>query len=114
MRGPEKDRAALEDMLRYARRARRHSAAGRQAFDDDLTRDGILFELAIVGEAANRLSNELRSTHPEVPWRRIIDQRNILVHVYDQLNVDRVWETVEAIPGLERQIEEILEELGEP
>lgn len=68
--------------------------------------------LAIVGEAAGRVSDGLRSAHPEVPWRQIVAQRNILVHVYDQLNIDRLWVAVEAVPQLIGHIEAILAELG--
>lgn len=45
--------------------------------------------------------------------RRIIDQRNIVVHVYDQIDVDRLWMAVEALPELRRQLNAILEQLGE-
>ena len=112
MRGAAGDRAALEDMVRYARRVAAHTAAGRSTLDTELDRDGILYELAIIGEAAGRVSEGLRSAHPEVPWRPIIAQRNILVHVYDQLNLDRLWVAVEAVPQLIDRIEAILEELG--
>lgn len=44
--------------------------------------------------------------------RRIVAQRNIVVHVYDQLNLDRLWVAVEAVPQLIGQIETILEQLG--
>ncbi len=99
-------------MVRYARRVAAHTAAGRSVLEGDLARDGILYELAIIGEAAGRVSDGLRSAHPEVPWRQIIAQRNILVHVYDQLNLDRLWAAVEAVPQLMDQIERILQELG--
>ncbi len=99
-------------MLRYARRIARHSAVGRAALDDELTRDAILFELALLDEAANRLSEHFRHEHPEVPWRRIVDQRNILVHVYDALDVERVWQAADAIPALEQQVEALLRQLG--
>lgn len=112
MRGAAGDRAALEDMVRYARRVAAHTAAGRGLLEDDLSRDGVLYELAIIGEAAGRISEGLRSAHPEVPWRQIIAQRNILVHVYDQLNIDRLWVAVEAVPHLTDQIEAILAELS--
>lgn len=112
MRGAAGDRAALEDMVRYARRVAAHTAAGRSTLDTELARDGILYELAIIGEAAGRVSEGLRSAHPEVPWRPIVAQRNILVHVYDQLNLDRLWVAVEAVPQLIGQLEAILEELG--
>ena len=112
MRGPAADRAALEDMVRYARRVAAHTAGGRSVLEDDLSRDGVLYELAIIGEAAGRVSEGLRFAHPEMPWRQIVAQRNILVHVYDQLNLDRLWVAVEAVPQLIGRIEAILEELS--
>jgi len=102
----------LEDMLRYADRILRHAAGGREVFDDQLSRDGILFELAVIGEAANRTSEQLRQGHPNIPWRRIIDQRNIVVHVYDQIDVDRIWVAVEALSDLRRQLIAIVEGMG--
>lgn len=113
MRGPAGDRAAVEDMLEYARLVVEHTARGRSVFDDRLSAHGVLWELAIIGEAANRVSSELRRRHPEVPWRRIIDQRNILVHVYDQLDVDKVWQAVEGAHALRSELPPILEELPE-
>ncbi len=99
--------------MRYARRVRTHTAAGRGSLDEELSRDGILYELAIVGEAAGRVSDELRAANPEVPWRRIVAQRNILVHVYDQLNLDRIWAAVEAVSPLVDQLERILDDLSQ-
>jgi len=113
VRGGEADRAALEDMRRYAARARTYAAAGRASLDDDMTRDAALYALAIVGEAANRVTEELRAAHPEVAWRRIVNQRNILVHVYDQLDLDLVWQAIELLPALQSEIESILESLDE-
>lgn len=113
MRGRAADRAALEDMRRYATRAHSYTAGGRPSLDDPRTRDAVLYALAIVGEAANRVSRQLRDAHGDVPWRGIINQRNILVHVYDKLDLDLVWHAVELIPDLERNIRAILEELSE-
>ena len=110
MRGSAGDRAALQDMIRYIQRILAHSSHGREVLEEELARDGILYEIAIVGEAAGRVTDELRAAHPEVPWRSIVAQRNILMHVYDKLNLDRVWEAVEAVPALKVQIEHILEE----
>jgi uncharacterized protein with HEPN domain len=101
-------------MLKYGRQVREHTAAGRQVLDDELSQHGVLYELAIIGEAAGRVSDEVRQAHPEVPWPRIVAQRNILVHVYDHLNLERVWVAVEAMPELERQLTSILEEMGKP
>jgi uncharacterized protein with HEPN domain len=113
MKGPERDRAALEDMRRYAASVTTHTRSGRDALTDGLTLHAVLWELAILGEAANRVSDPLRASHPEVPWRKIVNQRNILVHVYDEVDIDLLWQAVEAIPELERQVGMMLDELGE-
>ena len=110
MRGPAGDRAALEDMLAYAREARSH-APERRALDDDTTCHAVLYELAIVGESAHRVSRQLQQQHPEVPWPRVISQRNILVHVYDQVDLDLVWDAVEQLSDLESKVLTIIQEL---
>ncbi len=114
MRGRPGDRAALEDMLRYSSLVRAHTGAGRDSVRDELSLHGVLWELAIIGEAANRVSKETRDAHPELPWQRIIAQRNILVHVYDEIDVDLLWRAVDGLPLLQGRLRAILEELGEP
>ena len=47
--------------------------------------------LSTIGEAAKRVSAELRARHPDVPWAQLTAFRNILVHAYFGLNVERVW-----------------------
>ena len=48
----------------------------------------------IVGEAAARVSADFRQRHDAVPRRAIVGMRNRLVHEYDQVSWERVWETV--------------------
>jgi uncharacterized protein with HEPN domain len=68
--------------------------------------------LEIIGEAANRASPELRDSHPEVPWRAIIDFRNLLTHGYEFVILDRVWQVIEKDIGpLEASVRSILDEL---
>lgn len=60
----------------------------------------------IMGEASRRISDELKAEHPEIPWTRIISQRNVLAHEYDDVKQERMWliATVHApalIPDLE-------------
>lgn len=113
MRGTEGDRAALEDMSRYADFLLSHTAAGRTVLRDELALHGVLWELAMLGEAANRLSEPFRLAHAEVPWRRILNQRNILVHVHDQVDLDLVWEAIASTSRLRDQIQSILHDRGE-
>jgi uncharacterized protein with HEPN domain len=68
--------------------------------------------LEIIGEAANRLSAELREAHPEVRWRAIIDFRNLLAHGYEYVVLERVWQVIEKDLGpLETSVRAILDEL---
>jgi uncharacterized protein with HEPN domain len=65
--------------------------------------------LSTIGEAANRVSAELRARHPKVPWAELVAFRNILVHAYFGIRVDRIWDAATSeVPLLRSQVEEIL------
>ena len=67
--------------------------------------------MEIVGEAASRVSTDIKETHPEIPWAGIVGMRNRLVHGYFDVNLVRVWETVEQdIPRLIMQLEGLISE----
>ena len=79
-----------------------------------LIQSHVLRHIAIIGEACSRVSRDLRDAHPNVPWRQIIDMRNIAVHVYHGINWERVHETARKdVPRLKLQIESILASLPE-
>jgi uncharacterized protein with HEPN domain len=108
------DQTRLEDILRAISHIERYATRGRSGFDrDELLQAWMIRHLAIIGEAATRLSLALRESHPEVPWSGIIGMRNVLVHGYFSIELEEVWGTVERyVPGLRPQIEAILRELG--
>ena len=56
--------------------------------------DSVIRRLEIIGEAARRVSVEFRSAHSELPWSEMIGMRNILIHKYDDVDLDTVWRTV--------------------
>jgi uncharacterized protein with HEPN domain len=98
-----RDEATLLDMLRAARLTLRFSGSVDKAgFLGDLkTQAAVLHELLVLGEAAKRLSPELRAQHPDIPWRAIAGMRDRLVHGYDDVDLDLVWKTVsEDLPAL--------------
>ncbi len=64
----------------------------------------------IVGEAANRTSDATRQAHPDVPWPQIIGMRNRLIHGYDVIDYDLLWDTVTGdLPELIAVLERIVE-----
>jgi uncharacterized protein with HEPN domain len=73
-----------------------------------MVQDAVLRRFEILGEAAKSLPPEWRQQHAEVPWRRIIDTRNRLIHGYFSVNVYLAWEAIERdIPELEEQLRQI-------
>ncbi len=62
---------------------------------DERTQDAIMFNLIIMGEAANQISQEFREKHPEIPWPSIIGTRNVIVHGYDQVKLQIVWDIIQ-------------------
>ena len=49
----------------------------------------------IISEATKRLSPSLRQQHPQIPWREMAGMRNVIVHKYDQLDFDILWDVVQ-------------------
>jgi len=60
---------------------------------DEILQNAVLMKLVVIGEAAARLSNEIRERYPEVEWKSIIGFRNISVHAYFSVKWSIVWET---------------------
>lgn len=54
----------------------------------------VIKEIEIIGEAASKISEEIKLKSPEVPWKDIIGMRNRLIHGYFEVNIELVWNTV--------------------
>ena len=88
-----RDASHLLDMLEHARgvvRALRGLTLGDYSANEDL-RLAIERRVEIIGEAARRVSPAFQQSHPEVPWRRIIAQRNVLAHEYGEIQDEIMW-----------------------
>ncbi len=108
MRG---DEARLFDMLLAARRAMEFAASSTfpQFEQDDMHQLAILKAVEIIGEAATRLSVGAREAQPHIPWHKIIGMRNRIVHVYYDIDLSVVWQTVqEDLPALIAQLEPLV------
>ena len=105
------DRSRLLDILEAISRIERYAAKGRAAFDaDELLQTWVVHHIEIIGEAVRALSPELRAAHSSVPWREIVRMRNVLVHAYFGIDLERVWLVVEKdLPALQRQVTQVLE-----
>lgn len=80
--------------------------------NDNKTIDAVIRNFEIIGEAASRVSEEFKSDHPEIEWRRIIGFRNRIIHEYFGINNEQVWKIKEEnIPVLINFIKQAIEEL---
>ena len=70
----------------------------------------ICFNLFQIGELANGLSEEFVKEYSGIPWKQIIGMRHRIVHGYDTINLDIVWNTaVDSIPLLKEYCNNIIE-----
>ena len=69
----------------------------------------VVYNIMIIGEAANMLTKEFRDENQDTPWRDIIDMRHVLVHGYYIASPKFVWDTyVNDLPILKQQVENYL------
>ena len=92
-----------------------HIQHGKESFLTNRTvKMAVLRELEIIGEAANKLPDELKKQYPSVPWRDITDFRNILAHHYWAIDLETVWNIIhnsDKLPDLKIQVEICIQEL---
>ena len=74
-----------------------------------LVQDAVLRNLQTMAESSKRLSEDFKSKHQEVDWRRMAGFRNILVHDYLGVDIQLVWRIVEReLPALEQAVRTML------
>ena len=75
------------------------------------TQSAVLRELQTLAESTERLSEEFKSRHPQIPWRNIAGFRNILVHDYLGIKLDRIWEIIDVdLRSLKTRLSQAIEE----
>ena len=96
MKNPRKSLLFLKDISSAIERIESYTKVGKdEFFDSPSLQDATLFRLQTIGEAVNQLPDELKERHPEIPWRDIVDFRNLLAHVYWKVDLRTVWEILE-------------------
>ena len=93
-------RECIEPIERYA-------GLGHEDFlKNTMVQDAIYRNLEIIGEAARNLNENTRAKMPDVPWKKVIGLRNVLIHAYDGVDPLEVWLVIEKeLPKLKSEIQ---------
>ena len=100
----------IDDMIQFANKVITYSEGFDQVkfVESGLTYDATLRNPELIGEAASHVPVEVRSDHPQVPWRLMVATRNRLIHGYLGIDNDTVWSIVTSdIPALLTQLHAI-------
>ena len=105
------DSVYLHHIIECIRRIEENTEAGREQFMTSHTlQDAVIRNLQTMAESTQRLSDDLKEAHPEIEWYRISAFRNVLVHDYLGIDIERIWEiTQRDIPELKQAIMSMLD-----
>jgi uncharacterized protein with HEPN domain len=108
-------RVYLAHILECIQKVERFTTEGRSRFfQDAMVQDAVLRNFEVIGEAARRLDDVYRAAHPQIPWRALAGLRDVLIHQYDSVDLERVWTIVEGeLPGLREAIAALLPPLDQ-
>ncbi len=93
---PPRDAGYLLDILNAARGARQYLVhhSYETFLSDSQCQDAVIRRLEVIGEASRRISPETRAALADIPWQQMIGIRSVLIHDYDDIDLEIVWDTV--------------------
>jgi len=108
------DKLYLIHMIECIQRVEKYTSGGRDTFlNSELIQDAVIRNLQVMAESSQRISEDLQSRYSNVAWFKIAGFRNVLVHDYLGVDLDKVWAIIERdLPPLKSSISLILKELG--
>jgi len=106
------DEAYLSHIVECIRRIEENISKGKEEFMKSHTlQDAVLRNLQTMSEATQRLSETLKTAHPEIEWANVAAFRNVLVHNYLGIDLEIIWEVIgRDVPKLKSTLETILGE----
>lgn len=107
----EDDNTRIRHMLDAAKEALQFAVGKtrKELETDRMLVHSLVRVIEIIGEAASKVSDDFKKSHPEISWIDIIGMRNHLIHAYFDVDLDILWDTVtKDIPPLIAKIGEMI------
>ena len=92
-----RDDTYLVDILESAKIALDYVAdkSWEEFYEDIQCQDAVLRRIEIIGEAARHISPQTQKKYPHIPWREMTVLRNLVIHQYDAVDINQVWDTAQ-------------------
>ena len=106
-----RDDAYLVDILESAKIALEYVAGKSwdEFYEDMQCQDAVLRRIEIIGEAARHISPQTQKKYPQIPWRDLTVLRNLVIHQYDAVDINQVWDTTQnRLPPLVDELSKIV------
>jgi uncharacterized protein with HEPN domain len=106
-----RDKSSLIDILNSCESIERfiRNKSKNDFYNDEMMQEAVIRKIEIIGEATNRVSEDLKNRFPDFPWKKMRAMRNIMIHMYDELELDIVWGTAtNDIPLLQNRVKELI------
>lgn len=85
-----------------------HGLSEEEFATDRKTFDAVIRNLEVIGEACSNVPADIREQYVQIPWRKIVGLRNVVIHHYFGVDPGTVWFIItRQLPGLKREIEKM-------
>ena len=111
---PKDYKVYIDDIIEAIEKIQRYvlSKSFQQFSSDSLLVDGVIRNLAIIGEAVKNIPAEIRRKYPDIEWKKIAGLRDLLVHQYSGINDAIIWDIVSnKLPELKSFVIKLIDDL---